>query len=359
MDNNIQTIFKDGNSEVVCMIKNSRDFQNLILLGKILKYYGFRIAFLSGLDTVARRLPFTNVYHKTHRARYSACKKYILKHYKAEIENQVLKYKNCKKESLEKLNDQYSVWVFWWQGIDNAPEIVKACIESIKLWAGDRNVIIISQENCKDYVEIPDYLTKKFYEGNISFAHFSDIIRLMLLSKYGGIWVDSTLVMTGDFPKIVEGYSFYTVKHKTDEGWHISDGSWATYFLACTPNDPTITFCKDMHIAYWKKEPCIFCYLLFDCFLSIGYDLVPIIREEIDSVPVNNSGVYDLSYGHWRDLSDQNQVQEVLSRACIHKLTYKRKYMKEINHQETLYGMLMKYALKMEDETFEKDSCNY
>lgn len=162
---------------------------------------------------------------------------------------------------------------------------------------------------------------KKLEAGNISFAHFSDVLRLMLLAKYGGVWVDSTLLMTGDYLKLVDGYSFFTVKHKTDEGWHISDGSWATFFLACTPNDPVICFCRDMHLAYWKRENCLLCYLIFDCFLSIGYDSIPIIHEEIERVPINNSGVFDILYGRRNEISTSKELGDSDRIVSLSKMT--------------------------------------
>lgn len=53
------------------------------------------------------------------------------------------------------------IWICWWQGIDNAPEIVKTCVESIKRNAGKYEVIVITDDNCKDYVQFPDWLEEK------------------------------------------------------------------------------------------------------------------------------------------------------------------------------------------------------
>ena len=330
------------------MLRN-RDFQNFVLLVKLARRFGFSIAFKSFLDTVARRLPFEEMYHRTHQARYGACKQYLLKNYHAEIVEQVKKYNALSVEELKVLDKQSNIWFFWWQGIENAPDLVKTCVKSIKLWAGDRKVVFLSKDNYREYIEMPTFMYKKLNAGSISLAHFSDVLRLMLLSEYGGVWVDSTLLMSGKFLDLIDGYSFYTVKHKTDEGWHISDGSWATFFLAAAPEDPVISFCRDMLLAYWEKEDCLLCYLVFDCFLSIGYDSVPIIRREIDLVPVNNTGVFDMLYGQRHDIVDMNQLQEVLNRAQIHKLTYKQKYNEEVGSKRTLYGMVKAIALRLEE----------
>lgn len=55
----------------------------------------------------------------------------------------------------------------WWQGLDNAPEIVKACVDSVRRNAGNREVIIITDKNVREYVSFPsvfgDDITKEVY----------------------------------------------------------------------------------------------------------------------------------------------------------------------------------------------------
>ena len=84
------------------------------------------------------------------------------------------------------------VWVCWWQGIDNAPAIVKKCVESIQKNVHNHKVTIITEDNYKNYVEFPDWIEEKKKKGIISRTHYSDLLRLELLAKYGGIWLDST-----------------------------------------------------------------------------------------------------------------------------------------------------------------------
>lgn len=53
-------------------------------------------------------------------------------------------------------------WVFWWQGIEEAPELVKACIKSQR-----RNIpsmvrqIVITKDNYKEYISVPDCVMDK------------------------------------------------------------------------------------------------------------------------------------------------------------------------------------------------------
>lgn len=82
-----------------------------------------------------------------------------------------------------------SLWILWYQGLEEAPYIVRKCIKS---WAKENptwDIVILSKSNLKDYVQldIPERILAK-----LSLAHQSDLVRLALLSQYGGVWADAT-----------------------------------------------------------------------------------------------------------------------------------------------------------------------
>jgi hypothetical protein len=81
------------------------------------------------------------------------------------------------------------IWVLWFQGISDAPFLIKKCIESWLQLNPDWDVIVLDQDNLGKYIalDLPDKVLEK-----LSFAHKSDLVRLQLLSQYGGVWVDAT-----------------------------------------------------------------------------------------------------------------------------------------------------------------------
>ena len=93
-------------------------------------------------------------------------------------------YKNECKDIIDK---DYPIWIFWEQGIEQAPEVVKICVNSIIEHNPERKVNIISRDNLEDYIELPDYIVEKHKCGKISYAHFSDIVRFALLYTWGGM----------------------------------------------------------------------------------------------------------------------------------------------------------------------------
>jgi hypothetical protein len=85
------------------------------------------------------------------------------------------------------------IWIYWHQGWDNAPEIPQKCLST---WISKnpgwevRNICSQDLNNFIDLEEEIPGIEKK----EISFASLSDIIRICLLEKYGGIWADSTML---------------------------------------------------------------------------------------------------------------------------------------------------------------------
>ena len=90
-----------------------------------------------------------------------------------------------------------TVWFCWFQGIENAPLIVRICLDSLKRYLPDKEIIIVDEGNRQQYVSFPDHIEKRWKKGQIPPTQFSDLLRLELLIKYGGTWIDSTVLCTG------------------------------------------------------------------------------------------------------------------------------------------------------------------
>lgn len=82
------------------------------------------------------------------------------------------------------------VWSLWLQGEENAPFIVKHCIASWRRENPDWKVIVLDKSTIYDYISI-DMPREKF--DSMSPVEQSDLIRLLLLEKFGGVWTDATV----------------------------------------------------------------------------------------------------------------------------------------------------------------------
>lgn len=101
------------------------------------------------------------------------------------------------------------VWFYWSEGLEKAPKIVHICLKSIKQHIPNMDIILLDKNNVKKYIKLPRHVVKKHNEGIICEAHFSDIVRVNLLNEYGGLWLDSTVFLTGAIPRDIFEAEFF------------------------------------------------------------------------------------------------------------------------------------------------------
>lgn len=264
-------------------------------------------------------------------------KKYLLNNYRYVIDN----YKNINEIDNTYIKNDSPVFIFWWQGISEAPEIVKICIESIKNNVDLNRLKIIDKENYSQYLDIPDYVINKLNDGVISITHFSDLLRVGLLYQHGGIWIDATVFLNGTIPNEIYKYKFYTVRHNLYADFHICKGMWSTSFLAAAPKSQLMKYIRDFLLEYWKKEKYVITYLLFDCIISTGYDCIDFVREELENVPINNTDFFEIE-NNINKVYDVNIFDINKSNTFLYKTSYKRKIIENVNGEDTFYSIILK-----------------
>ena len=155
-----------------------------------------------------------------------------------------------------------SIFVLWWQGIENAPEIVKICNNSLNraIDIKDTKIIFLDKNNYKDFIDIPQYIMNKFNQGKISVTHLSDYIRFKILYKYGGIWVDATLLFTQKIDKGLFTRDFFTLKNPDA---YIDDitSRWECFFIGGKKGYSFFKLLINFWEEYWKKEDDVITYL--------------------------------------------------------------------------------------------------
>ena len=81
------------------------------------------------------------------------------------------------------------LWMMWLQGLESAPPVVKACYRSWQHHNPDWDVVFLDETNYGDYVDVEPVLAS----GNdLKLQAKADVIRIQLLARHGGVWVDAT-----------------------------------------------------------------------------------------------------------------------------------------------------------------------
>lgn len=290
--------------------------QKLKQLYKIYQNYGFHHALIEGFSAIfgqQNRIGQYFFYQK-----HEMAKKYLREKYKSIIN----KYRE--EEYVASSVDFTKIWFFWWQGEDNMPEVVKLCYQSVLKYCNDSDVVLITKDNLTNYVSIPEIILAKVGNGKFSIAAFSDYIRLSLLSKYGGVWLDSTILLTAPLKKEHDNLDFFSISYgEPSMSYHICMGKWMVSVLGVGSNT-AIRFCQELFEDYFLKEDCHLTYLLIDCVIALAYELFPNFKLAVDSVKVENTNVGELD----SKLQSSSTIDfpELLENQGIHKLSYKAIY---------------------------------
>jgi mannosyltransferase OCH1-like enzyme len=235
------------------------------------------------------------------------------------------------------------IWTCWLQGYDNAPPIVKACINSMKKYAGDYEVIIITEETIADYVSMPDFIIKKYEDGIIPVAHFTDLLRTLLLINYGGIWLDATVLLTKNIPSIVLNSDFFVFQSSILNTTFQPSSNW---FIAARKNNPILTKIFEILLNYWEKNNYLIHYFMF----HIAIQLVITHDKEAKSLwhdifYKNNSDPHILQKKLF-DALDPNMRAYIWDLSFAHKLTYKFSDKSLTEHPGTYYQYIIKMTEK-------------
>lgn len=136
------------------------------------------------------------------------------------------------------------IWFLWLQGYENAPLIVKKCW---KTWITNNpnwEVIFLSEDNLHNYVKLDLKDARLSHQRKNSQAN---LIRLKLLSEYGGVWVDATCFCVQPLDNWLGNYldsSFFAFSNPG------KDRLMSNWFLASNQDNPIVSKLYDELFSY-------------------------------------------------------------------------------------------------------------
>lgn len=80
------------------------------------------------------------------------------------------------------------IWIFW--DSEEIPEIITKCINRIKLLHPEYKLNLLDTKNISNYIDVDVESLVQI----MPIANLSDLIRLKLLYKYGGVWMDASII---------------------------------------------------------------------------------------------------------------------------------------------------------------------
>lgn len=223
-------------------------------------------------------------------------------------------------ESSKTSSNTGRIWICWMQGIEKAPSIVQKCYQSIQQNIKDREIVLITSDNMDQYTQFPEYILEKYHKGIISHTHFSDLLRLELLTRWGGTWIDATVFCSGD--EIPQYYLdsdlfFYQNLKPGADGSTINLSSW---FLTAKAHNKIISAVRHLLWSYWEKENKQIDYFLLHHFFMLVASFYPEEWRQVIQMPNSTPHILQLMLF---EPFNQEKWQAVCQSTPFHKLSYK------------------------------------
>ena len=238
--------------------------------------------------------------------------------------------------------------------MEQAPEIVKVCLKSQqKNMVGEKiQYTIITKDNWRQYMELPDHIIEKVENGKITLTHFSDIIRAELLKQYGGIWIDATVFCNKkmDLKPVTE---LFTAKCSPTSR-SLTLGRWTGFLIGDKQGSKLFSFMSEAFSQYWEKYDSLVAYLLIDYIIAIACKHFPEIRKEYEQIPVNQTGLW-LMLREMNKPYDKKKWNQAIQTADFWKLSYKDEFNGGLLKEKTEQGELTNWGYLAKEAKCERN----
>ncbi len=205
-----------------------------------------------------------------------------------------------------------SVWTFWDKGFEEAPAIVKRCLESQALHFGKR-LVVLDEKTIHDYVELPDVIVAK--RNLMTTTHFTDILRLLLLRKYGGTWIDATVFVSATPANAQTNFFAFSRPH---DPFLLS--SW---FLQADTENYVVAKWLNTLLDYWRSHDELVNYFLLHHLFEIECLLDWKFWDDWSKVPIK---CFQEPHNLQKNLGtrySEDLCKMFYKQSNVHKLTYR------------------------------------
>ena len=244
---------------------------------------------------------------------------------------------NCKINKNKNRKDEKIIWQYWHQGTKEAPKIIKKCLLSVKEQMKGYKQIALDYNSIKDYVELPDRYYRLLEDKKMKIAHFSDVLRVYLLEKYGGTWIDSTIYLTDKIPDEIMNSNFCILQK--DILSDLSGNNNSCFFIHNKEYSAHIAMMKNILDKYWAENDFVINYFMFEHISTMLSQIKGELKDEWDNMPRYSAEITGELQKHLFDEFKIDEFEKIKKLTPIHKLTYKKP--KKTAQKNTYYDYIL------------------
>nr|BFE76244.1 hypothetical protein GCM10020092_095450 [Actinoplanes digitatis] len=208
------------------------------------------------------------------------------------------------------------IFIYWAQGFESAPPLVRRCAQTLRENNPHAQVHELSDANLAYYVDMPADLCDALGDNK---TNFSDLVRLALLEKFGGIWVDATVyapvALSEPVAAALGDSGFFAFNY---HGPYISN-----WFLAARPGSYVAHLWRAAMYLWWEQRGELIDYFLAHHVFEMLYHLDADFAAEWDKGNrISTRPAHALQQAMLQPY-DAADFDRLLSGSFAHKLRYK------------------------------------
>lgn len=213
------------------------------------------------------------------------------------------------------------IFSIWLQGEEHAPELVKACWRSVRTHC-TQELVILDEKSVFEWIELPEYVVRKWREGKIRAAHFADICRVELLYRYGGLWLDATDYVFAPMPQWIMDQDFFVfMSGDRQRGFY---SYIQNCFIRGRKGNYLLKTWREAMLEYWRNEDSAIDYFVHQLLFKKVIKNNDRAAEYFDKMPkVNQDPTHTIWFEHASDLYDEELFKELASAAVFQKTEFK------------------------------------
>ncbi len=230
------------------------------------------------------------------------------------------------------------IWQCWLQGTQALPPLAKACIRSVQVHCADKKIKFLDQTIVGNFIKIPVHIQEKYQKGLICPAHFTDYIRVALLAKYGGTWIDATVLVTAKLPQDFFSQTFFAYcfppwcEHAhmpkkehifSEQTRPIDRRCFSNWFMHAQQNSRFMHIIKGFLETYWLRENVAFDYFFFHLFCTYAVLKDAYCAKLFQAMPKQSNAYAHLLQQCLLHPFDAATFENIQKLSPLHKLTHK------------------------------------
>jgi hypothetical protein len=186
-----------------------------------------------------------------------------------------------------------TIWTYWEDGEVAAPPIAQLCFRSWRALNSEYDFIVVDRNSIDQYTDGLKEID--LFRPDITVQKRSNLLRLALLDRHGGVWVDASVMCNAPLRDWLHEYQtagFFAFRHEK------KSRDISTWFMASEANNPlthayfsayrrnfTETYYKNQNKKFYKVTiKTIGILLNRNCFLS-QFWVHPAVRNTIKMYP--------------------------------------------------------------------------